>query len=147
MPLIQHIQDDLKAAMKAGEKQAVSTLRMLQAALKNKKIELLRELEDDDVLTVMKHEVKQITEAAAEAVKAGREELVLKAKEELQILKKYLPAELQDAEVEALVKEVMQDLAATVKDTGRVIGSVMQKAKGRVDGQRVRQMVEKLLKN
>lgn len=145
MNLLDRIDEDLKRAMKEKEEQALSTLRMVRSALKNKQIELMRDLKEDDVLTVLQSQVKQIAEAIEGAIKAGRDDLKAKAEAELAVIKKYLPPELSSEELEAAVKEVIDDMKATAKDMGKVMGVVMQKVKGRVDGSKVKETVQKLL--
>ncbi len=145
MALLERISEDMKTAMKEKSEQALSTLRMLKSALKNKQIELMKELADDDIMAVIQTQVKQISEALDGAVKAGRTELEEHAKAELAVLKSYLPAELSDEELEAAVKEVFADLGETGRDMGKVMGLVMAKVKGRANGQKVRQKVEQIL--
>jgi uncharacterized protein YqeY len=147
MSLLQQVQDDLKIALKAGEREVVSILRMAHAALKNKRIELRKELQEAEVLTVLKQEAKKLEEALEGAVAAGRDDLIQKAKRELEILKTYLPEEMDDEELARLVQEVVDDLTATAKDTGRVIGAVMQRVQGKAGGGRVRDIVERLFKD
>lgn len=145
MALLDQINEDVKSAMKEKSEQVLSTLRVLKSALKNKQIELMRELNDEDVITVIQGQVKQLHESLDSAMKAGRTELEAKAKEEMELLKRYLPPELSSEEVDAAVKQVLADMQATSKDMGKVMGVVMQKLKGRVNGQRVREAVEKML--
>ncbi|MEK9131230.1 MAG: GatB/YqeY domain-containing protein [Patescibacteria group bacterium] len=145
MSLLDRISDDMKTAMKEKSEQALSTLRMVKAALKNKQIDLMRELADEDVITVLQTQSKQLAEALDGAIKAGRADLQEKAEAELAILKSYLPAELSDEELTAVIKEVLADIGETGKDIGKLMGLVMQKVKGRVNGQRVRQKVEEFL--
>ncbi len=145
MALFEQINEDLKTAMKEKSEQALSTLRMLKAALKNKQIDLMKELEDEDVLSVINTQVKQLSEALEGAAKAGREELKLRAEAELAVLKAYLPPELSDEDLVLAVKEVLADLGEAGRDMGKVMGLVMAKVKGRVNGQRVREKVEQIL--
>lgn len=145
MTLYERINEDLKTAMKEKSEQALSTLRMLKSALKNKQIEAMKELEDDQVIAVIQLQVKQLAEAFDSAINVGRTELAEKAKEELAVLKTYLPEELSDAELEEAVHAVIADAGETAKDMGKLMGLVMAKVKGRVSGQKVREMVAKIL--
>lgn len=145
MTLIERISEDMKTAMKDKAEQALSTLRLIKAALKYKQIELMRELQDDDVLSVLNTQVKQLSEALEGAIKARRDDLKQKAEAELAIIKTYLPKELDDAELTAAVQEVITDIGQTQKDAGKLMGLVMQRVKGRANGTRVRQKVEEIL--
>ena len=106
-----------------------------------------KELNDDDVLAVLMKEVKMRQDSLEEFQKAGREELVAQAKEEIAILKAYLPEALSDEELKAIVAEVIATVGATSpKDMGKVMPAVMAKAKGRADGKRINAIVRELLK-
>lgn len=144
MTLFERINEDMKTAMKEKSEQALSTLRMVKSALKNKQIELIRELTDDEAMAVIQTQVKQLGEALDGAIKAGRTELEEAAKAELAILKSYLPAELSDEELVAAVREVLKDAGEMATDVGKLMGLVMAKVKGRANGQRVREVVEKI---
>lgn len=125
----------IKESMKSGDKVRLSTLRLLSAAIKNKEVELLHELSDDEVRDVAVKEAKRRKESI-EAYRAGnRPELVAKEQSELEILKAFLPEQLPDAEVDALIDEAIAATGATsAKEMGKVMGQVMAKAKGKVDG-------------
>lgn len=144
--LSQKISDDLKEAMKAKEEQVVSTLRMLNAAFKNKRIEVRKELEEADAIAVIKKEVKALEDSVTSFVAGKREDLVEKAKKEIAILKRYLPAEMDDGSLEMVVKEAIAEVGATTKaEMGKVMGVVIRNIAGAADGKRVKTMVEKLL--
>ena len=136
---------DMKQAMKDREagKLRLSVIRMVRANIKNVEINDKKELTDDEVLAVLMKEVKM----RQEFQKAGRDELVAQAKEEIAILKKYLPEALSDDELKAIVAEVIAAVGATSpKDMGKVMPAVMAKTKGRADGKRINVMVRELLK-
>src|SRR3989338_9616455 len=145
MSLLDRINDDVKTAMKEQQAAALSTLRMLKAALKNRQIELMRNLEDADVTGVLQTQAKQLAEVVDGALKAGRAEMAEAAQAELAILKKYLPEAMKEEELEALVKETVGNMQATAKDMGKVIGAVMQQVKGRADGKVVQEIIKKIL--
>lgn len=146
MSLFEQISNDVKTAMKAREEQTLSTLRMLSASLKNKKIELGKELEESDVLSVVKKEVKALEDSLTSFVDGAREDLAEKAKTELAILKAYLPEELDDVSLEAVVKEALAEVGEVTKaEMGKVMGVVMAKVAGVADGKRVKAMVDKLI--
>ena len=139
---------DMKQAMKDREagKLRLSVIRMVRAN-KNVEINDKKELTDDEVLAVLMKEVKMRQDSVEEFQKAGRDELVAQAKEEIAILKKYLPEALSDDELKAIVAEVIAAVGATSpKDMGKVMPAVMAKTKGRADGKRINVMVRELLK-
>ena len=144
MSLFERISEDMKTAMKEKSEQALSTLRMVKAALKNKQIDLMRELQDEEIIAVLQTQLKQLQESLDGAVKAGRAELQAKAEAEMAVIKSYLPAELSDEELTAAVKEVLGDVGEAGKDMGKLMGLVMQKLKGKASGTRVRQKVEEI---
>ena len=139
---------DMKQAMKDREagKLRLSVIRMVRANIKNVEINDKKEL-TDEVLAVLMKEVKMRQDSVEEFQKAGRDELVAQAKEEIAILKKYLPEALSDDELKAIVAEVIAAVGATSpKDMGKVMPAVMAKTKGRADGKRINVMVRELLK-
>lgn len=140
---------DMKQAMKDREagKLRLSVIRMVRANIKNVEINDKKELTDDEVLAVLMKEVKMRQDSVEEFQKAGRDELVAQAKEEIAILKKYLPEALSDDELKAIVAEVIAAVGATSpKDMGKVMSAVIAKTKGRADGKRINVMVRELLK-
>jgi uncharacterized protein len=138
--LKQEIQEAIKDALRSGEKVRLGALRLLMASVKNREIELRRELSDDEFREVVGREVKRRNESIEAYESAGRDDLVKKEMEEREALRGYLPEQLSDAEVDALVDEaIAQTGASSVKELGKVMGYVMGKAKGRVDGGVVQQ--------
>ncbi len=147
MPTIsQNIEGDLKEAMKAKNESALSTLRMVRAAFKNKQIDVGHELTDDEATAVMRTMVKQYKDALNDFRNAGRNDLADKQAKEIELIEHYLPAMMSEAQVEELAKAVIAEMNATLSDTGKVMGAVMKKAAGQADGTVVRNVVEKLLK-
>lgn len=141
--------EDMKQAMKDKEsgKLRLSVIRMARANIKNIEIDEKRELNDDEVLAVLMKEVKMRQDSLEEFTKAGRDELAEQAKQEIAILRKYLPEQLGDDELRALVQEAIDETgAASQKDMGKVMAAVMPKTKGRADGKRINAMVRELLK-
>lgn len=146
MSLSQRLNEDMKAAMKAKDKQRLATIRMLLAAIKNREIELRRPLEDQDVLDVLGRELKQRRESLQEFEKAGRDDLVRMVSAEIEIIAGYLPQPLTEEELEALVRQTAQEIGATTKaDMGRLMGALMPKVKGRADGKLVNQLAQRIL--
>ncbi len=137
---------DMKAAMKAKDKDTLSTVRMLISSLKNQAIELKRDLTEEDILDVLSTEAKKRRDAAEQYREGGREELAEKEDNELTVIEKYLPRQLSDHEVVQMVEEIIAEVGAeTRRDMGKVMGAIMPKVKGRFDGSRVKDIVmEKL---
>lgn len=147
MNLKDQIQEDIKTAMKGKDIKTLEVLRLLSSSIKNKAIELKRELEDSDVIAVVKSDAKKLQDALTDFSKAAREDLVEKTKEEIEILKKYLPEEMPDEELESKVREILKQEGVTdVSDMGKAMGAAMAELRGAADGTRVKQMVEKVLK-
>lgn len=131
------------AAMKAGDKATVSTLRFLSAEIKNVAIEKRRELTDEDILEVIGRQARRRLDSIEQFKAGGREDLVQKETFELQLLRAYLPAELSSEELSAIVKEAIRSTgAAGVRDMGKVMAAVMPRTKGRADGKIVSQVVK-----
>jgi len=139
------IQSDLKEAMKARDSIRVGTLRMLLAALKNRKIEKREELTEEECLAVVGKELKNRKEAA-EQYAGRRPELAEKELAEAAVLESYLPKQLSEDEIRALVRETIESTGASdPSDLGKVMGPIMGRVKGRADGSRVRQVVQEEL--
>lgn len=137
------IQEDTKKALKAGDKVRVGTLRLLSAAIKNREIEMGHEAADDDVRDVAIKEAKRRRESIEAYRSAGREELAAAEEAELEILKPFLPEQLSETELNALIDEAVASTGATSpKEMGKVMGAVMAKAKGKADGTVVQELVK-----
>ncbi len=146
MSIIERLTEDMKAAMKQGDKDRVGTIRQLRAQLNNARIELGRDLTDDDAIKVLTNAAKKRKEAIEMYEKAGREDLVAKEKAELAVIQEYLPQQLSKEELEAIIDAVIKDVNATsMKDMGRVMGQVMQQVRGRADGKQVQELVRSKL--
>jgi uncharacterized protein len=144
--LKQRLSQEMKESLKAGEKVRLSALRLLSAAVKNREVELRREVSDDEFLEMVAREVKRRKEAAEAYEKGNRQDLVDREREEQAILEVYLPAGLSDPEVEALVDEAISATGASGPgELGKVMAHVMAKAKGRVDGAKVSALVRSRL--
>jgi len=157
--LLATIQNDLKTALKEKNELQVSTLRLLLAETHNRQIALRQvstpsstrgaqdeKITDDQVINVIRQQVKQRQESVEAYEKGGRQELADKESKELLILSKYLPQEMSPQELEKIVKEVIVEVGAQgVGDFGKVMGVVMGKVKGRIDGAKVSEAVKKLL--
>ncbi len=144
--MLSRIEEDLKTAMKAGEKRRVSTLRLLLANLKNDKIREQRALTDEEVEAAVRRAVKQRKEAIEQYGQGGRQDLVDAETEELAILEAYLPKALTDAELESVVRGVIAEKGlASAKDVGALMKELMARHKGRVDGKRAQEIARRLL--
>lgn len=146
MSLRDRVQAQQQAALKGGVKAALSTLRLLWAAIRNEEISVGHPLADEEVQSVVARQVKQLTDAQADYERGGRVDLVEKNKAEINLLAAYLPAQLSETELEAVVRRVIGEVGAKGSgDLGRVMGVVMKVAKGQAGGDRVRAIVARLL--
>ncbi len=133
---------DMKSAMKAHDMGAVNSIRGVIAKAKDLTVNAGKEMTDDAVLQVLAKGVKQREESIAQFEAAGRADLAESEKREMELLRKYLPAQLSEAEVAEVVKAAVADLgAASKKDMGRVMKEVMARVKGRADGKLVSRLV------
>ncbi|MFZ9709333.1 MAG: GatB/YqeY domain-containing protein [Steroidobacteraceae bacterium] len=134
MSLKERITEDMKAAMRSGEKERLGYIRMLQAAIKQREVDERITLDDTQVLSVIEKMIKQRREAIAQFEAGGRADLVGKEQAEVKVLQAYLPEQLSAAELEALVVAAIAETgAASVKDMGKVMGLVKTRAAGRAD--------------
>ncbi len=148
MSIKEQLMADMKAAMKAKEegKLALNTIRMARAHIRQAEIDNGHaDFNDDQVLAVLRKEVKQRKETLSEIESSGREDLVEQTKAEIDVLEKYLPAEMTPEAVEAAVKEIVDAMDPGQKNMGSVMKAVMAKLKGQADGKRINQIVRKLL--
>ena len=134
MTLKERITEDMKAAMRASEKERLLTIRMVQAAIKQREVDERVVLDDAQVIAVLEKMVKQRRESIVAFEQGGRADLAEKEKAEIALLQVYLPTQLSAAEVDALIKEAIASTGATsMKDMGKVMGAVKAKAAGRAD--------------
>src|ERR1700681_303079 len=139
-------EEDLKAAMKKGDKRRIATLRLLLAALKNEKIQAQRELTNEEVEAVLRRAVKQRRDSIEQYARGAREDLVRAEEEELRIIEEYLPRGLSDEEIEGAIREVIQEKGlSTSKDVGLAMKEVMERHRGRMDGRRAQEIARRLL--
>jgi uncharacterized protein YqeY len=132
--LKERITEDMKAAMRAGEKERLSTIRLIMAAIKQREVDERIVLDDSQVLAALEKMIKQRREAITQFDAGGRADLVAKEQAEVAILQAYLPAQMSEAEIDALIAEAIASTgAASVKDMGKVMGIVKSKAQGRTD--------------
>lgn len=136
------MQADMKDAMRAKDADRLSAIRMLVSSLKNKQIDLRRDLTEEEITAVLATEAKKRREAA-ESFRAGdRVELAEKEEAELRVIEEYLPKQLTEAEVGAIVDELIASTGAAQKsDMGKVMGPLMGRIKGQFDGGRAKEIV------
>ena len=138
----EQIESDLKTAMKAGERERTSVLRMLRAALKNARIEKRADLTEDDVLGIVSRQVKQRRDSAEQFRAAGAVDRAEAEEREAEILLAYLPEPLPEAELDSAIDAIIAETgASTGRDLGTVMGLVMARYRGRVDGNLVKKKV------
>lgn len=128
------IMADMKDAMRAKDKDRLGTIRLIQAAIKQREVDERIELGDDQVLAVLDKMVKQRRDSIAQYNDAGREELAAKEEAELEVIQKYLPEALSEAELDGLIGEAISATGAeSMKDMGKVMGQLKPKVQGRAD--------------
>jgi uncharacterized protein len=140
------INADLKTAMKAGEKQRVGTLRLINAAIQSAEIEAKKELDDAGILAVMTKMVKQRRDSIAQYTSGGRPELAAVEQAEIDVIEAYLPQQMDDAAVSAAVADAIKETAAaSAKDMGKVMGVLKAKYAGQMDFQKASAAVKAAL--
>ena len=144
--LTEQVRADLTESMKARTAERTSTLRMLQAAIKNEQINAGHELSDEEAMTVIRKGVKQRQDSIEQFTKGNRPELAAKEKAEIVILQAYMPPELSDSELESGLGEIIASTGAqSKKDMGKVMKEASARYKGRVDGKKIQEIVSRLL--
>jgi uncharacterized protein YqeY len=134
MSLKARIQEDMKAAMRSGDKDRLGVIRMILAGVKQREVDERIVLEDAQVLALLEKMVKQRRDSIAQFRSGGRDDLVVKETAELAVVESYLPAALSEPELEALITEAVAATGAnSVKDMGKVMAAVKAKAAGRAD--------------
>jgi uncharacterized protein YqeY len=146
MGLLERIDEDLKSSLKARDALRTSVIRMLKAGIKNREIEKRGVLEDEEVHAVISTMIKQRKDSVEQYGKAGRTDLADKEEDEIKILMEYLPAQLSEEELEAIIKEAISEAgAASPGDMGKVMKVLMPRVKGRADGKLVNTKVKEML--
>jgi uncharacterized protein YqeY len=134
MSLKQRLTDDMKAAMRSKDKDRLTTIRLVQAAIKQIEVDTRKELDDVAVLAVLDKMVKQRRESIKMFDEAGRDDLSAIEKQEMAVIEQYLPEPMTDDEIESLIQEALQQTgASTIRDMGKVMAFVKPKAQGRAD--------------
>ncbi len=144
--LRQSIPDDMKAAMKGGDKRRLGVIRLLLAAIKQREVDERIELDDEQILVVLDKMVKQRRDSITQYTQAGRDELAEQEEYEIGILQEYLPEALSEGEISDLIKQAIADAGAeSMRDMGKVMGQLKPKLQGRADIGAVSAMVKQLL--
>ncbi|MGD8570256.1 MAG: GatB/YqeY domain-containing protein [Gammaproteobacteria bacterium] len=137
------IADDMKAAMRAKEKDRLGVIRLIMAALKQREVDERIELDDTQVLAVLDKMVKQRRDSIEQYTNAGRDELADKERFELEIIQQYMPSALSEAELDTIIKEAIAAVgASSMKDMGKVMAQIKPKVQGRADMGQVSQKVK-----
>ena len=146
MDLKTTLQNDMKTAMKAGDSTKLGTLRMLIAEIKKREIDKRATLEEAEIHKTISSMIKQRNDSVEAFTKGGREELAEKERQEIAVLKAYLPQQMGEAEVEALVVAAIAEIgAASPADIGKVMKAAMAKAGGRADGKLINEIAKRKL--
>ncbi len=134
MSLKDTITSDIKAAMKSGDKDRLKVLRLVTAAIKQVEVDQRKDLTDADVVSVLEKMQKQRRDSIEQFEKGDREDLAAIERAEMEIIKVYLPEQLSDAELDALIDEAISSTGAeSIRDMGKVMGAIKGKAAGRAD--------------
>jgi uncharacterized protein len=134
MSLKERITDDMKAAMRSGEKERLGVIRMITSAIKQREVDERITLDDVQVLSVLEKMIKQRKESLVQFQAGNRPDLVDKETAEITLLQTYMPSQLSDSELDGLIADAIAATgAATIKDMGKVMGIIKQKAQGRAD--------------
>lgn len=146
MQLSERIPDDLKKAMKSRNQLVVSCLRMLITAIKNRRVEKGNDLDDIEIQALISSQIRKGQEAAKEFRKGGREDLAEKEEKEVNILFAYLPEQLNDDELEDILKKIISENSLTgIRDMGTLMKKAMAEIKGKAQGSKVSETAKKLL--
>jgi uncharacterized protein YqeY len=146
MSLKQQLTDDMKAAMKGGEKDRLGVIRLVNAAIKQREVDERVVLDDTQVLAVLEKMLKQRKDSVTQYEGAGREDLAAVERYEMGVIEAYMPAKMSAAEIDAIVTKAIADAGATsAKDMGKVVGLVKPQVAGRADMGQVSALVKQKL--
>ena len=146
MHLKERLMEDMKDSMKKGEQIRLSAIRMVRAGIKNKEIELGRELKDEDVVGVITSAIKQRKDSYTQFLNGNRMDLAEKEKKEIEVLSMYLPEQMGEDEIKKRLREIISETgAATSKDIGKVMKILMPELKGKADGNLVNRIAREML--
>ncbi|RMF58262.1 MAG: GatB/YqeY domain-containing protein [Calditrichaeota bacterium] len=146
MGLEKRLMDDMKEALKAGDKLRLETIRSLRAQIKNAQIAAGKELSEEELIQVLMSAAKKRKESIEQFKAVGREDRAEEESRELEIIESYLPKQMTAEEIQALVEQVITEVgASSPKDLGKVMGAIMPRVKGKADGKLVQQIVREKL--
>ncbi len=146
MTLLNRLNNDIKVAMKAKDKETLSVLRMMKSSIQNEEIKKGESLSPDEELTVLSREMKQRKDSLQEFNQADRQDLAEKVSGEIKIVERYMPEQLSEDELRHIVQSAIDETgASSMNDFGKVMAAVMPKTKGRADGQKVNSLVKESL--
>jgi len=146
MTLKETFMEEMKNAMKEKDTMKKNVVTMVRSAIKQYEVDNRVELDDEGVLEIIIKEVKKRKDSLPEYEKSGRDDLIKNLTEEINYLSKYLPAQMSEEEVREVIKATIEEVGATsVRDMGKVMGSVIAKTKGRADGKIINAIVKDLL--
>ena len=144
--MVEQLEKDMIAAMKAGEKERLTVIRMVKAALKQEQIDHKKEINDDLLIDVVNKQIKMRKDSIAEFEKANRTDLVDKTQSEIDILAAYLPEQLSTEEVEKIINDIFDSVKPEgMKDMGKVMGLAQGKLKGKADMKEVSTIIRNKL--
>ncbi len=144
--LLEKLQEEMKKALKSGDKERLSVIRMLISEIKKVQIDKKKELTDDEIIGILQRYAKQRKESIQQYKKANRQDLVEKEEKELKIVQEFLPEPLSEEELEKIVSQVIEETgASSIRDMGKVMKVVMERVKGRAEGSKVSQIVKSKL--
>lgn len=146
MTIVEKLDSDLKEALKSRDRLKLSVIRLIKASLKNREIEKMKGLTDDDVMSVLLSHSKQRKESIRQFTLAGRIDLAEKEQKEFEIIEQYLPKQLSNKEIDEIIISSLKEASITsLKDIGLAMKIIMPKIKGSADGKYVNQKVKELL--
>jgi uncharacterized protein YqeY len=148
MSLEEQIKKDMQAALKQSNKLELTTLRTVVAQIKDERIKLMHDLSDEEVTAVLNRAMKRRKEAIELYKQGNRPDLYEKEQQELEIIQRYLPEQLSEDKIAAILQRIIESLGAeSDRDLGKIMGPAMKELKGMADGKLVQQLVRKLLQN
>ena len=146
MSLLEEIRKDMLTALKSGKKSKSQTLKMLVASIKNAQIESEKELSDKEIEKILRKETKKIDDSIEQYQKMGRDDLVKKEKQDLEIIEEYLPDLMSNDDIKKVVEKKIEQLGASdIRDMGKVMGAVMKDLEDKADGNTVKNIVQSML--
>ena len=147
MPLINQLDQDFKSALKNKDEIGLSVLRMIKTKVKNREKEILRPLQDSELISIITNQAKQRQDSIEQFTKGGRNDLVVREEAELKILEQYLPKRLTPEEIESEITGLVREFEATsIKDMGRIMKALMERHPGKLDGKQAGEIVKMKLR-